>query len=241
MVTPTQFIYRAAQQTPKVIAPSGKEIIYEFPYVSEVENRQHCWLCGGMLNDRGIHKSLVIKDTFTDHSWAHVRGADYVCAGCVWCLSYKTLRNYSILATHDGLKHPSRNEIAEILLNPPEPPWLLCIAVSGQKWLHFKGKINYGNDRYTVNFEETQVIVEPKTYDRIFEVTERLYNGGFTKDEIENFNFPAHKIQKYGLVNLENDMNQLQSYKGSRMLKLAVYLARKRDEDAKTSPELLQV
>jgi hypothetical protein len=26
---------------------------------------------------------------------------------------------------NEGLRHPSKNEIAEIILNPPDPPWFL--------------------------------------------------------------------------------------------------------------------
>lgn len=230
-ITPTQFIYQAAQKTPTVTLPSGKTFTYDFPGVPAIEHRQHCWLCGGFLNGKGELKSKIIKDTFTDHSYARAPGADYICPACIWCLSYRELRNYSILATNEGLRHPSKNEIAEIILNPPDPPWFLCIAVSGQKWLHFKGKVNLNNSRYVVNLEEIKVVIEPKAYTRMFEVVERLYNGGFTKDEIERLDFAVHRIQKYGLMNLERDITMLQPYKGSRMIKLAAYLARKKDEE----------
>lgn len=228
MITPTQFIYEAAKKTPQVITPAGKEITYDFPELPGTDEK-YCWLCGGELNGHGIKKKDIIKDTFTDHSYAKCPESDYVCSACVWCLSHRELRNYSIYATSKGLYHPSKEQTAEIILNPPAPPWYLCIAVSGQKWLHFKGKVNLNNTRFTVLLEELPIIIEPESYKKIFEVSEKLYNAGFTKEEIEKLDFPAHKIQKYGILELEEDIKILLPYKGSRMMKLAVYLARKFD------------
>ncbi|NSW92828.1 MAG: hypothetical protein HPY74_19675 [Firmicutes bacterium] len=61
----TQFIYTAAQKTPVVKTPSGKEVEYSFPEVPECDDEK-CWLCGADTNGYGTPVNKTIKPTFTD-------------------------------------------------------------------------------------------------------------------------------------------------------------------------------
>lgn len=230
-MTPTQLIHRVAQKTPNVTTPTRKIINYTFDIKGETVERQHCWLCGGTLDGEGIHKNDAIKETFTDNDRARGSGADYVCMSCVWCLSFKQLRNYSIFATENELRHPSRVEMRDILLNPPMGAWLLCAAVSGQKHLCFKSKINYSNQKYSTLLEETLVIVEKSSFSRILSIVEWLYNAGFTKEEIVSCNFPSHKIIKCGLEEFELHSKEIYKCKGSRILSLCGFVAKKEDDE----------
>jgi hypothetical protein len=63
---------------------------------------ERCWLCGGLTGGRGLPVKKAIKDTFTDRDKARYPASSSVCPGCVFCLSFMSLRNYSILATEDG-------------------------------------------------------------------------------------------------------------------------------------------
>jgi len=228
MITPTQFIYQAAQKTPRVMTPSGKEIGYTFPEVPECED-ELCWLCGGNTNGKGTPKKKTIKPTFTDHSLARAPMSQSICEACTWALSERSLRNYSIFATSKGLYHPSRPEIQKICLSPPEPPFLLTIAISGQKWLHFKTKINYNNICFAAAFEETPTTIIPMQFATITKYTELLYNGGFTKDEILSGIYNNSRIMAYGISKFEEHETILRRFRGSRQFELAVFLAQKRE------------
>lgn len=228
MITPTQFIYQAAQKTPRVMTPSGKEIEYTFPEVPECED-ELCWLCGGNTYGRGTPKKKTIKPTFTDHSLARAPMSQSICEACTWALSERSLRNYSILATAEGLYHPSREEIQKICLSPPKPPFLLTIAVSGQKWLHFKTKINYSNVTFTVAFEDMLVTVAPKQFEIMTKYIELLYNGGFTKDEILSGKYNSSRIVEYSLIRFMEHEDHIRNYRGGRMFELAVFLAQKEE------------
>lgn len=227
-MTPTQFIYQAAQRTPKVMTPSGKEVVYAFPEAPNCEDAL-CWLCGGETHGKGTPKKKTIKSTFTDHDLAKAPMSESICEACTWALSQRSLRNYSILATEEGLYHPSRPEMQKICLEPPKPPFVFALAVSGQKWLHFKAKINYSNTAFVVAFEETPVVVNPTQFAKMTEYIELLYNGGFTKDEILSGKYNSSKIITYSLVRFMEHEGQIRDFRGGRMFELAVFLAQKKE------------
>jgi hypothetical protein len=228
MITPMQFIYEAAKKTPKVITPSGKEIFYEFLETPECKDKK-CWLCGGETNGKGTSKKKTIKPTFTNHDIAKYPLSESICEACTWGLSNSSLRNYSILATEKGLQHPSKLQIREYLMNPPKPPFVFTIAVSGQKWLHILARINYNAGMFYVMYEQTPVQVRPLLFRQLIELIEKLYNGGFTKDEILKGDYQTHKIQTFGIEEFEGIEWQLEIHRGSRLFELAVDMAKKEE------------
>ena len=79
-----------------------------------------CWLCGGKTEGRGRPVKKAILDTFTDRDKARAPYSKSVCAGCAFCLSHLSLRNYSTLATLDGLIHPTRAEMWGWVVGTPK-------------------------------------------------------------------------------------------------------------------------
>jgi hypothetical protein len=229
MVTPMQFIYEAAQATPKVITPSGKEILYTFPEIPECED-DRCWLCGGLTHGHGTPRKKTIKPTFTNHDIAKYPPSDSICEACTWGLSQMSLRNYSIVATKEGLLHPSKLQIRDMLIKPPESPFVFTIAISGQKWLHILARVNYSSAIFYVQYEETQIQIKPIYFHHLIEPIEKLYNGGFTKDEIRTGNYQIHKILAFGIEALQDIEIQLSNARGSRIFELAVDMAKKEDK-----------
>jgi CRISPR type IV-associated protein Csf1 len=206
----------------------GKEVEYTFPEIPECADEK-CWLCGADTYGYGTPVRKTIKPTFTDVPFSREPRSRSICRACTWALSYRELRNYSILATTDGLYHPSREELRNIVLDPPKPPFVLCIAASGQKWLHFKAKVNYSRNKFIVQFEDIGVPVSPAVFAETIEPVEILYNNGFIKDEILNWDFPAHKILEFGLERFQEIEARLQRYRKSRVLELAVFVAQKKE------------
>lgn len=132
MLTTSQLIYQAALKTGQTEIKPGKIIHYTKPKLQDVPD-DTCWLCGGETKGRGMLTKKAIKVTFTDHPYARGQESTSVCAGCAFCLSLRALRNYSILATPKGIQHPSRAKWREVLTNPPEPPFVACLAISRKK------------------------------------------------------------------------------------------------------------
>lgn len=190
-----------------------------------------CWLCGGQTKHRGLPAKKAILDTFTDRDKARWPKSKSVCPGCVLCLSHLSLRNYSILATEQGLRHPTRAEIRGLLLDPPEPPFVLCIAVSGQKHLHFRAQVAYSRDGYPVQMEETSVCVWRRPLAEWMEAIESLYTV-FSKEEIRTGRYSQGRIKQYGLEKFQEVEAGLAPHRGTRLFDLAVFVAQKIEEPA---------
>jgi CRISPR type IV-associated protein Csf1 len=251
ILTPTQFIRQAALKTGTVVTPTpwkekdpGKKVrkseanqvqageyvgvvMADPPLVDVPDDR--CWLCGGRTEGKGQPVKKAIKPTFTDRDKARGARSQSVCAGCAFCLSHLSLRNYSILATEDELKHPSRPEIRGLLLEPPEPPFVMCIAVSGQKWLHFRSQVAYSRDGYPVQYEETRVCVERPVLARWLEYIETLYTV-FTKAEILTGSYNQNRIREFGIARFQEAEAQVAPHRGTRLFDLVVFVAQKPPE-----------
>lgn len=257
-LTTTQFIRRAALKTGTVVTPTpwkerppGKKVrkseanqvkVGDFTGIvmtdldmADVPDTS-CWLCGGATGGRGLPIKKIIKDTFTDHDKASAPGSGSVCPGCVFCLSFLSFRNYSILATTDGIKHPTRSDMRALLLSPPEPPFTLCIAVSGQKHLTFKAEVAYSRDNYPVHLEETRVLVDVSQLAELLDLTERLYTV-FSKDEIKTGRYSMGRIKQFGIAQFQQAEEKLAPHRGSRLFDLAIFVAQKKEFKPVETPE----
>lgn len=225
LMTATQFIRWAAMLTPRIPVAMGKVVEYaDVPLVDVPDAR--CWLCGGITGHRGLPVKKAIKDTFTNQDMARWPKSKSVCLGCAFCLDRRELRNYSIIATEKELRHPTRPEIRALLLDPPEPPFVLCIAVSGQKHLHFRAQVAYDRDGFPVQMEETSVCVWRRPLAEWLGAIERLY-ALFSKEEIRTGRYSQNRIKQFGIAEFQEVEAQLAPHRGTRLFDLAVFVAQK--------------
>jgi CRISPR type IV-associated protein Csf1 len=230
ILTASQFIRQAALKTPRVETTMGKMIEYQDAQLTPTKDDK-CWLCGGETGGQGQPTKKAIKPTFTDIDRARCSTSQTICSGCAFCLSRSELRNYSILATTEGLRHPARAEIRDLLLEPPEPPFVLCIAVSGQKWVHFKSHVAYSQDGYPVQMEETRIYVDRGELRKILGLVERLYMV-FSKEEIKSGQYNQNRIKQFGLRSFLELEKEVAVYRGQRLFDLAVFVAQKQEAPA---------
>jgi len=232
---PTQLIREAALKTGTVPLAMGKEVTYaDTPAVDAPDPR--CWLCGGETGGKGQPVKAAIKATFNDRDKARWPKSKSVCPGCAFCLAYRQLRNYSIIATPDKLSHPTRAELKEILLEPPKPPFVVCVAVSGQKWLHYRANVAYSRDGYPVQFEETPVCVERGIFAQWLGLIEQLYEV-FSKEEIKTGNYRQDRIRQFGLAEFQSTEGRIAAHRGTRLFDLGIFVAQKKEAQAEVEAE----
>lgn len=207
-----------------------KVVEYRIPDYRDVPD-ERCWLCGGLTHGRGMLKADRITDMFSDLFLAAWPESKSLCMACSALQSQKPFRLYSSLITEQGVRHVARATWAEVLANPPDPPWAACLAVSGQKHLFFKTQINRQNNIVCVQMEDLPVRFTPDELRDLLEVVERLY-AVFTKDEILTGAYSSGRIGQYGMAEFERDSWYVGNYRGERLLALAVWIAR-RDEEAR--------
>ncbi len=89
---------------------------------------------------------------------------------------------------------PKRAEVRGWLINPPEPPFTIAIAESGQKHILFLAQEGYSRDCYPVQFEMNTLQIERRAFTALLDIYESLLNLGFSKTEIDSGHYRPDRI-----------------------------------------------
>ena len=218
MIRSTQLIYQAALASGHAPYPAG-------PVPDD-----HCWICAGPTNGQGALVSDVISHTFTDTDFVRWAGQS-ICEACMFCLKHKPLRTRSTLATLDGYRQPMRQEWRDILLNPPGPPWVGAIAISGKKHVSFKAQVNLTNHAPVVSVEMMPVRYSVHQLAADLAVIEELLQS-FTRREVETGSYSQHRIKQFGLLRLADlEQQVVEMRRRRRQFDLALLIARGPDKE----------
>lgn len=238
MQTSAQFIWTAMLKTPPIeIVKKTKEkivkklVTYSSPEFEPVPDK-YCWLCGGETNGLGLLKKRKITDMFSDKCRARFPLSESLCTGCGGLLSNSSMRLYSVFATQERLWHPTRREWREILLSPPLSPWVGCLSTSGQKHLFYKAPINVCAKNCVVALEDFRISYRVEKLKEILGVIEPLL-AIFNKEEIKTGRYRQDRIRNYGLRAWQEAENFIQTIRGNAVLELTLYVAVRKEQEAK--------
>ena len=222
MTTVTQFAWYASCEMGEFPPPAdrnGKTLYGQHSY---------CWLCGGETHQKGWRHKDGLAPTFCDHNVAKRLDSDTVCEACVATSSTKGWITYASryperqLWTHFPKKgekeprafnwlygshvftlghheSPDRKRWREILLDPPEPPFVLIMTVSGKKQLVFRGRISHSKDTFWLQCEDQKVLINRLPFSQCLSDFEALYNEGFSKDSIVTGHYHTGQLAKTGM------------------------------------------
>lgn len=119
---------------------------------------------------------------------------------------------------------PTRADVRGWLIDPPEPPFTIAIAESGQKHIVPWAQEGLNRDRFPVQFELDSVWINRSEFSSIIGNYEALMSLGFSKTEIDSGKYRSEKLMKC-LDTWHPLENQIVPYRGSRFLELISYLA----------------
>lgn len=155
-----------------------------------------CYYCGCKCNTQFLVKDYV-KNTFTNRDIVACPGALYVCLGCIESMgagpdqidmidgSVKVRENdrgmqprmYSWVLTQTCNKAATKAHIArlrEIILNPPEPPFAIVLADSGQKQLLFRAPVALDRSVFPVMLEDEIIEVNVEEIRELLPLAARI-------------------------------------------------------------------
>lgn len=246
---PTHLIYQAWMKTKdekgaikqNTKDSKGNEIVREIRFVDPMQEKdmeKHdgmCFLCGEPMT-HGMKLKKVFSNVFTDWNVAKNSSGTHVCPAC--CFSILTskerhgIRTFSNVANEDNLWLPNRPELRDFLLKPPDPPFVINLAVSQKKHIAFKGEVNYSRDIFTVMYEEMPVLIDRKEFTRLLELVEHFLYG-FTKTEITTGNYNQKRILDFGIEEWEAFEERVKKYRGSSLLDVVMFVAQKIESEEK--------
>jgi len=156
------------------------------PYRS---GEHRCYYCGGQCSDDNPSSDFV-PSTFTAHNTIARPGAPYVCDGCVWTQRIaETLVvegetregqrpwSYSWLLTASLARPLTKTHIAilrDACLNPPEPPFSIVLAVSGQRHLLYLAPVNDSRASYSIALESEVIATNGQQLAARIDLTSRI-------------------------------------------------------------------
>lgn len=148
----------------------------------EPQGSETCFYCGGCCDQTHSAKD-VVKSSFTGLDTVTL--SQWVCVGCVDAMQEKInitqidgdsrdgqkVRGYSWIITETERHACTKRHRVELLnacINPPKPPFVVCISDSGQKHLLYRSVVNHSRNQITVTLEGESITYQPK------ELIERL-------------------------------------------------------------------
>ncbi len=143
-----------------------------------------CYYCGAPCSSDHLTADYV-KDTFTNRDIVKFPGSAHVCSGCAESLgqgadelamidgttkhrensrgmqprmySWVLTSSSRLAATKAHIRH-----LREAVLNPPEPPFSIILADSGQKQLIFRAPVAMSREEFPVMLEDSEILVRPE-------------------------------------------------------------------------------
>lgn len=119
---------------------------------------------------------------------------------------------------------PTRVQIREWLINPPTPPFTICIAESGQKHILPWAQEATNRDYFPIQFELDTLYIHRHSFSDLLSAYESLMALGFSKTEINSGNYRSDRLMKcvdsYGFFEVK-----IAGKRGDRLLDLVGYVA----------------
>jgi hypothetical protein len=117
----------------------------------------------------------------------------------------------------------TRVEIREFLLNPPEPPFTIAIAESGQKHIIPWALKAQDKSFFPVLFELDTVYIDHR-FREYLQVYEQLLSLGFSKSEIDSGDYRSDRLMKVFDQYWELE-EQIAAIRGTRLMALLNYVS----------------
>ncbi|MBC9130670.1 hypothetical protein FcAc13_05030 [Frischella sp. Ac13] len=218
-------------------------------------NDEHCWLCSGKLNENSWSIKDAITSSFTDVSLAKNNTSNSVCCACVglmkkeaWVEACEKHGNSPYFPIKEGkepylanwvfFSHifndnkwimPTRAELEQCLLNPPQPPFSIIITETGKKHLIFKANISLSKDNFFVQLEEQSINVYLDDFKKLHSTVKEAYNLGLSKESILTGNYNYSTVLKIGLKKWQNIECELKKARNTdkKLLTLSCFVVQK--------------
>lgn len=99
---------------------------------ADLDTPETCSMCGSP-DGRWAYRSLFSENYWPTRTLGQLKpyGTNAFCAACVFCARSLALRCESFCARPDGLRFVPKRELLALLLDPPEPPFVIAVPLYG--------------------------------------------------------------------------------------------------------------
>jgi len=213
-----------------------------FACVAPIGN-ETCFYCGGACEPLYL-ASKVVKKSFTGLDTVTL--SDWVCTGCVEAMNEKAdivlldgsqrsgqkVRGYSWVITAAGRRAATkshREQLLKLCVDPPKPPFVICITDSGQKHLLYRAVVNASRDVVTVSLEGESITYEPSQLVERIELCKQIA-AATGKPAMKEPMSPQSQMRIVEHFESEHVLSSWQQVQNEPLTRLAVWLCPAKDE-----------
>lgn len=234
MTTPTGIIYDAYLRTTRpIMSPASATSDPKPMRLLEPEGMKGfdpnydglCYICGETAHGAVPTKTLL-SDTFTDGSRAKAPESRHICRACAFCMGTSPegragIRWYPLVAGRD-MRFLERGQVRDVLLNPPEPPFVILLPTSQKKHIAFKAQVAYRRGVFPVALEE-EVVWLDAGFAPLLRFVEALRGAGFTTTEIGSIQFRSDRVKEFSIDFLDAAAERLREARKNRQFAVAMF------------------
>jgi hypothetical protein len=214
-----------------------------------------CAVCGTIADASVPVTATAGSKTFTDQHLLAAPWSPVTCPACAWALSGKpphSVRLWTLACApgsdlgashpksqqavpggHPGLLLTARNDmrpVAALLCDPPDGPWCVAVAESGQKHSLPWTSVNHGAGRWHVRMDALDVHGTPRDFSAILGHVTALREAGFPSAAIEAVD-PGGRLNAENLPAWREHAAALSPWRRSPPLRLACFIPSKEHMD----------
>jgi len=154
-----------------------------------------CIFCG--LDTKHGHKA-ELKDTFTAYDL--IQGGSCICPECWHVYNEQMYRKKAWVVTQSTFCEVKRGGAKELLLNPPEPPFVIYLTQTWKKqgWLNLINRVQESKTNYTIGLDYDLIEVNPVKLDEYCNIISEILEKKVTKTELQTGQFKAKSYEKLG-------------------------------------------
>lgn len=221
------------------------------PTLGVTETAGVCAMCARTVSASAPARKWLEGKSFTDP--AHLRArSDRVCEACAWACTGKgmdQIRMWTLVARTDRVLPPSNPKavfaadhlhftsradmraVAATLASPPDGPWVVAVAESGQKHVLPYSPLNQGSSRWRIRMDALDVDATPGEFRTVLAHTAALRSAGFTAPEIEHLAPAYSRLTAETLSLWRHHAAALAPWRSSPLLHLTTYMISKEHID----------
>lgn len=247
-MTVQQIIYEAWLNTLKPLkystsAADGTPIVKDVNFFDPLDHagydpeyRGKCTMCGEETSG-GILVKKALGSTYMDWGIHKDPEATHLCRACAFCLLMNAkegrtaLFRFAFVASRKELKLCNRAEMRDMLVSPPDPPFVAIVPTSQKKHLIGKAKVSYSREDFFCNLEEITVPIKRAGFVDLINKIEALRGVGIVKTDIEAGRLSGVFIKNYDITSQEKAIEIINECRRSEMFSLALFVAQKTEEE----------
>ncbi|CAI1494226.1 conserved protein of unknown function (plasmid) [Thermococcus nautili] len=211
--------YKPSKKPPKPPvkqSPSEEGVILYLSDLLQPEKGDKAGVCVVCGRETKHGHSIPFSEKFTN--WPQLQAGEVICEHCYPLVKNQDFRRHSWVLSKEGVRFLKRDEVLDVLLNPPEPPFGIYVTKTRKKqgFLRLVTRTNYSRSRYFIAFDDELIFVDRAVLKEMVEVGRKALELGFTKTELLSGPKIAHRVYS-------DIVKKIEEFRGNPLWEVVVY------------------